>query len=303
MERLTTQLQIYETCKSYSRNFRKDMRHVGSFIGRDFKQLIQILPVILSAEYIDAVVDRDIILLNEPMKILGTLCSLIFVREIACNLDTYINLIKTTVEELTEALHEFDTVTGNLKPFCSRPKVHYLHHLHEDIRRFGCALQFETEKGEMFNKFIREQLFHTNRHNPSRDVANRFGRQEVLKHIIDGGSWINKKKEKRTVYGLSTKEFLQRDNDTFRLKFFGAREYAENNYEPVKATPTLGFSGVFKYIANDSCFVGVVGRNGLVTKYRLDEKDDQGRIPCHVELGNNGINLCDVTQLGILDMH
>ncbi|KAI8331412.1 hypothetical protein BD560DRAFT_289985, partial [Blakeslea trispora] len=81
-----------------------------------------------------------------------------------------------------------------------RPKVHYLHHLHADILRFGCALQYETEKGEMYNKFIREQLFHTNRHSPSKDVAVRFGKQEVLRHIIDGGSWVNKEGN-RVKYG------------------------------------------------------------------------------------------------------
>ncbi|KAI9006584.1 hypothetical protein CLU79DRAFT_666431, partial [Phycomyces nitens] len=68
-----------------------------------------------------------------------------------------------------------------------RPKVHYLHHLHEDIEWSGCALHFETEKGEMFNKFIREQLFHTNRKGPSKGVVIRFGKQEVLKHAVDGG--------------------------------------------------------------------------------------------------------------------
>ncbi|KAI8339280.1 hypothetical protein BD560DRAFT_297482, partial [Blakeslea trispora] len=81
-----------------------------------------------------------------------------------------------------------------------RPKVHYLSHLSEDIVRFGCALQYETEKGEMYNKFIREQLFHTNRHPPSKDVAARFAKQETLKHIINGGSWSNRRRQ-RVRYG------------------------------------------------------------------------------------------------------
>ncbi|KAG2213764.1 hypothetical protein INT45_006174 [Circinella minor] len=55
------------------------------------------------------------------------------------------------------------------------PKLHYLHHLKEDLKRFATAIHTESEKGEQFNKFIREHIFHTNRHNPSRDVLELFG--------------------------------------------------------------------------------------------------------------------------------
>ncbi|KAI8328553.1 hypothetical protein BC941DRAFT_319796, partial [Chlamydoabsidia padenii] len=68
-----------------------------------------------------------------------------------------------------------------------KPKVHILQHLPEDIKRFGCPLHFETERGEMFNKFIREHITHTNRHNPNRDIAIKFGKQVMLRHIMDGG--------------------------------------------------------------------------------------------------------------------
>ncbi|KAI9480695.1 MAG: hypothetical protein EXX96DRAFT_634349 [Benjaminiella poitrasii] len=228
MTRLTRQFKHHENNRSYTRNFRKNIRHVGSFVGRDYKQLIQIPPVIIASEYTDVVAEYDILLLNEPLKVLARLCSLIFAQ-------------------LTKALYEFVTLTNNSKPFSTRPKVHYLQHLHKDIRRFGCTLQFETEKGEMFNKFIREQLFHTNRHTPSRDVVIRF-------------------------------EFLLRDEEAFRLKFFGAHEYAKNNYDPVKATPTSGFSGVFKSIDNSCCFVGVVNEDSkTVKKYTVSEIDIHGR--------------------------
>lgn len=78
MERLTRHLQSFENNRTYTRDFRRDVQHVGSFIGRGFKQLLQILPVVLSAEYTDPVVDRDITLLNESLKMLEKLCSLVF---------------------------------------------------------------------------------------------------------------------------------------------------------------------------------------------------------------------------------
>lgn len=161
------------------------------------------MPVIIAEIFTDPVADRGILLLNEPLKVLSKLCSLVFVREVT-HLEDYIQCVKATVEDLTKALHEFDIASDLKKPLSTKSKVHYLHHLDEDIRRFGCALQYETEKGERFNKFIREQLFHTNRHSTSKDVAIRFGKQEVLKHVADGGSSI-KKKGKRVAYGSDIK--------------------------------------------------------------------------------------------------
>ncbi|KAL0073092.1 hypothetical protein F4703DRAFT_1724392, partial [Phycomyces blakesleeanus] len=67
-----------------------------------------------------------------------------------------------------------------------------LTHLPDDLQRFGTALHYETEKGEQFNKHIREHLMHTNRLNTSRDVCLKFAKQAVMRHVIDGGSWMNK---------------------------------------------------------------------------------------------------------------
>ncbi|KAI9482913.1 MAG: hypothetical protein EXX96DRAFT_536289 [Benjaminiella poitrasii] len=89
----------------------------------------------------------------------------------------------------------------------------------------------------------------------------------------DHGSWINKE-NKRTKYSNSIKEFLLRDEETFRLKFFGACEYAENNYDPVKAIPTSGFSGVFKNINNSCRFVGVVNEDSKIVKKYTSEVDN-----------------------------
>ncbi|KAG1400221.1 hypothetical protein G6F59_013205 [Rhizopus arrhizus] len=171
MNRLISRLKENECNPSYTKNFRRQLRHVGSFVGRDFKQLIQVLPGIIASEFTDPVNDIKIIQLNRPLQALGKLCSLLFVRQIEAGFEDYVNSIEVSVKELTASLYEFDTVTHNKNAYSTKPKVHYLHHIHQDIRRFGCALQFETEKGEMFNKFIREQLFHTNRLSPSRDMV------------------------------------------------------------------------------------------------------------------------------------
>ncbi|KAG1077923.1 hypothetical protein G6F42_024535 [Rhizopus arrhizus] len=300
MNRLISRLKENECNPSYTKNFRRQLRHVGSFVGRDFKQLIQVLPGIIASEFTDPVNDIKVIQLNRPLQALGKLCSLLFVRQIEAGFEDYVNSIEVSVKELTASLYEFDTLTHNKNAYSTKPKVHYLHHIHQDIRRFGCALQFETEKGEMFNKFIREQLFHTNRLSPSRDVAIRFGSQEILKFIIDGGSWINKN-SKRVRYGSEIKQFVEA-NESFRSFFFRAREFAENNYENVKGTPKAGFSGVFKNISENTYVVGIITKNGTVKKYEIDaEKYDYGRVLCNETQEN--LNMNDLIPVGTLDMH
>lgn len=142
-------------------------------------------------------------------------------------------------------MSKYDQTTSIQAPFSTKAKVHYLNHLEKDICHFGCALHFETEKGEMFNKFIREQLFHTNRSNPSRNVAEELARQAILKHVVDGGSWIDKC-NKRAKYGKQIEQFVRSYESNFREVFLGAREFAENNCATVNETPSVGFRGVFK---------------------------------------------------------
>ncbi|KAI7846934.1 hypothetical protein BDC45DRAFT_576418 [Circinella umbellata] len=62
----------------------------------------------------------------------------------------------------------FGRVLGNcLQPIISNtPKLHYLHHLKEDLKRFATAIHTESEK----------EL---------------FGRQMMFKHVIDGGAWVD----------------------------------------------------------------------------------------------------------------
>ncbi|KAI8375902.1 hypothetical protein BD560DRAFT_326490, partial [Blakeslea trispora] len=165
-------------------------------------------------------------------------------------LEEYALAVDQAAQELTRALYKYDVQSDNKHPFSTRPKVHYLSHLSEDIIRFGCALQYETEKGEMYNKFIREQLFHTNRHSPSKDVAARFAKQETLRHIINGGSWLNRRCQ-RVKYGKTIEEFVNRNGTTFFDKLFGARDLKEPVRDLITGKLKPGFSGVFKRVEDD----------------------------------------------------
>ncbi|OAD81170.1 hypothetical protein PHYBLDRAFT_138712 [Phycomyces blakesleeanus NRRL 1555(-)] len=81
--------------------------------------------------------------------------------------------VDSAVNTLTAKLYAFDKANVDNPKYtslCNKAKAHNMTYLMEDIRRFGPALNFETEKGKQFNKHIREHLIHTNWLNTSRDV-------------------------------------------------------------------------------------------------------------------------------------
>ncbi|OAD67402.1 hypothetical protein PHYBLDRAFT_63595 [Phycomyces blakesleeanus NRRL 1555(-)] len=153
---------LYTRSTGLSRKFTQNLRHSGSFVSRDFKVLLQILPVILITEFSG----------NHELDL------------VTSDFDNYIIRVDNAVKCLIRALFDYDKGTKNElhKAYCTKLKVHYLTHLKENIIRFGPALNYETEKGKQFNKHICEHLFHTNRQNTSRDVCLKFAKQVALQH-------------------------------------------------------------------------------------------------------------------------
>lgn len=96
------------------------------------------------------------------------------------------------------------------------------------MRRFGHALNYETEKWEQFNKYIREHLFFTNRSDTSRDIDRKFGKQAVMRYIIEGGSWVKDgSREKCSPDAIS---FISKHKEHFLFYLAGgSRELADNN--------------------------------------------------------------------------
>ncbi|OAD68830.1 hypothetical protein PHYBLDRAFT_149841 [Phycomyces blakesleeanus NRRL 1555(-)] len=184
--------------------------YIGSFLSRDFKVLLQILPVILITEFSE----------NYELDL------------VTSDFDNYIIRVDNAVKHLIRALFNYDKGTKNElhKAYCTKPKVHYLTHLKQDIIRFGPALNYETEKGKQFNKHICKHLFHTNRQNTSRDVCLKFAKQVALQHVIDSGSWINSSSNQEKS-GTGIERFIKDNNESlFYYTFFdGSRELKDNN--------------------------------------------------------------------------
>jgi hypothetical protein len=68
-------------------------------------------------------------------------------------------------------------------------KYHLLAHIREDIIRFGPILGGATETYECFNAIFRFCSILSNHLAPSRDIALQLAEQEVLRHLLSGGSW------------------------------------------------------------------------------------------------------------------
>ncbi|KAF8187836.1 hypothetical protein K438DRAFT_1907474 [Mycena galopus ATCC 62051] len=68
----------------------------------------------------------------------------------------------------------------------NKPKFHIFVHLPAHIRRFGPAILFATEAFESFNAIIRAKSVHSNRHAPSRDIAQAFAQGNRIRHLLSG---------------------------------------------------------------------------------------------------------------------
>lgn len=93
----------------------------------------------------------------------------------------------------------------------------------------------------MFNKYIREVIFHTNRLDPSRDVAYMFADEAILRHVAMGGSWNNGSCKA----GSEVANFFENESLLKELYFEKSREFADNNYL-ARHSLSVGLAGLFK---------------------------------------------------------
>ncbi|KAL9539146.1 hypothetical protein MBANPS3_010437 [Mucor bainieri] len=182
----------------FSRCLRSFLRLHRSFLGRDYKVVMQQLPIVLSTLIASGeIVDRSggLTLIVQCLTQLGQLTSLCYTSKIT-NLQVYTESITCVYNNFRRSVLAHDKhlkgrfpTRRNVAQIYSISKMHILCHLAEEITRHGAPTLYETEKGEQFNKFIREALFRTNRRNPSRDTATAFGKRLITRHILSGGSW------------------------------------------------------------------------------------------------------------------
>ncbi|CAO3613789.1 unnamed protein product [Mucor hiemalis] len=284
---LQAALAQYKQSPAYTRNFCALLNHSGSFLGRDFKHLMQILPVVLRNTF---KIEKGVILdlTAKCIESYGCLSSLAYIRSFSGDKNEFLMKIKGFVDDLTSSTLVLDNFCIKKKkiPTCLislQPKLHMLHHMAADIFRFSMPVNYETEHGEQFNKFIREEILRTNRHSPSKDVAT-AARQFMIHHIISGGSFLadyyddvtKKTTVRRVVHVSSGIAQLKVEEPEFFAQLFTSRENDDNNDYQENSKITANTAGIFSSGGAD--FFGVVTKvdKGEVTveEYTIEPFND-----------------------------
>jgi hypothetical protein len=153
-------------------------KHFANFIGKDFRVVLQAAPFVLF-EYMD---DRE----RHLWMALCLLAPLVF--------QTHIEDMDTFQERLVYHVRNFlYLLAKGTAQWVNKPKIHMLLHLMDSIIRFGPASLFATEKFEGYNSTLRNASVHSNRQSPGQDIAVTFANYLVLRHVVSGGFFFDKK--------------------------------------------------------------------------------------------------------------
>ena len=152
------------------------IKHYQSLVGKDFKIILQVAPFVFFK------------FMQQEQRLHWTaLCMLstyVFTTKID-DMPTYLADIRKYIRIF---LHHTIKISAR---WANKPKFHMLLHLPESIERFGPPSLFATEKFESFNKILRLDSIHTNRHSPGRDIAISFVNFQSLRLILSGAQLTN----------------------------------------------------------------------------------------------------------------
>ncbi|KAL0094512.1 hypothetical protein F4703DRAFT_1922105 [Phycomyces blakesleeanus] len=234
---LQHELSSYRSCKSYNQTFCNQLHYSGSFVGRDFKQLIQILSSVISKLFGR---DSNLTFIITSFHAVSRLASLIYICGVHEGFDNNLLKIRSAVDKVARVFLVLNTfIVSNPKTFQQqdfsfKSKLHLLHHLTKDMFCFSSVLQYKTENSKQFSKFICEHLFKTNCQATSRDVAKKFVKQFICRHLCNRGSYIVEKHIGNNIrpVRLSVGDFVKQapiDFSKFNLHFFGSRANSKNS--------------------------------------------------------------------------
>ncbi|KAJ7902849.1 hypothetical protein B0H14DRAFT_3079952 [Mycena olivaceomarginata] len=152
------------------------MQYKNNLIGKHFKTLMQTMVF-----HMHGLVPPEIFTLVKAVSALG---SVLWVHEID-NITEYTEQLTVLIGNVLDAFGDYDPAKILLKI-----KLHLLPHIVEDVIRFGPAIRNSTEIFECFNAIFRLCSILSNHQAPSRDIAQKFGSMDRLKHILSGGFWF-----------------------------------------------------------------------------------------------------------------
>ena len=169
----------------------------------------------------------------------------------------------------------------------------------------------ETQKEQHFNKNITEHITYTNKLNPSRDVGLKFAKQSMMRHVLEGGSWLNKDgiREKTTEDVMS---FIKTNESMFYLNLLGgSREFIDNtdpNYKKISE----GSFAVFKSNPNSTdvhnpghakSFVGIVQGPNVLPVELNERTPERGYLLVQVDNTKTVISQAELEVEGVLNAY
>ncbi|KAG6808386.1 hypothetical protein H0H92_004302, partial [Tricholoma furcatifolium] len=173
--------------------------YAGSLTGRDFRIVAQVAPFVLYD-----LLEKDIL---ECWNALGVLIPLVW-QPHTDNVEEYLSQMKRAIDAFLDC-------TCRMTPrWFNKPKFHIVLHLPEHVRRFGPAMLFATEGFESFNAIIRSASIHSNRHAPSRDIAQRMAKGNRIRHMLSGGKFVMNQRSEKT-----SSTWVKRVRDGGKLKW------------------------------------------------------------------------------------
>ncbi|KAI7865214.1 uncharacterized protein EV154DRAFT_584455 [Mucor mucedo] len=235
---LLTQFFRNYNSKVLHRNLTSSLTAFRSFVGRDFKILVQLLPTLLQkANFFNSSLfdeNQDSFRsMFECFDNLGLLASLVYMEKIN-NFHYYKQILDITVSKTITAMDDLHHTTvltrrrsaaagteaitkRNFSSLCNRLKSHLLIHISQDVERFSGGPHTETE----------------------RDVAVRFAEEFMLRHISQGGLFV--KDPSSSLWETCGVKVLESFDATINQSEL---ELLDNNNSQKKLA--LGTTGVFR---------------------------------------------------------
>jgi hypothetical protein len=158
-------------------------KYIGSFIGKDFKAVVQLAPMLIYRilSIVDSTHDKNIY--GRTWVAVSRLSKLAYSSPpYPFGFQQFIGDVEETVKEVLTCMEYFPSHKKKLK-------IHLLSHLSECIRSYGPLSLIDAERNESQNGTIRSMLVNSNRHSPSRDTARKFSLCQTVRHLANGG-WI-----------------------------------------------------------------------------------------------------------------
>ncbi|XP_062568515.1 uncharacterized protein LOC134230699 [Saccostrea cucullata] len=146
-------------------------KHLVNRQGKDFKQYLQFAPI-------------NFAYVGIPRQFLKMLNTLAQIQQVLQKDQFTESDIEEAEHLISKYLNQVETHIPDLK---RKAKTHLLCHMVDDIKRHGPPKGFTEDGFEKNHASIRNDIFHQNQKQRSRDTAISFSHMTLLNHIISGG--------------------------------------------------------------------------------------------------------------------